>query len=51
MKIAAKETDETMYWLELCEGVGTYQSVNTLLNESASILKVLSKIIASSKKS
>jgi four helix bundle protein len=49
MKIAAKETDETEYWLLLCKGSDLYPDCNELLNACTSIIKVLSKIIASSK--
>lgn len=51
MKIAAKEADETEYWLLLCknsEGY-QYQDCNKLLEKCSSIIKVLSSIIATSK--
>jgi four helix bundle protein len=50
LKIAAKEADETEYWLKLCEKSESYSDPGTLLQEIESINKVLSKIIASSKK-
>ena len=49
MKIAAKETDETIYWLLLCEKAENYPAFNSLVEDAESILRVLSKIIASSK--
>ncbi|MEO7924694.1 MAG: four helix bundle protein [Chitinophagaceae bacterium] len=49
MKIAAKEADETEYWLLLCDRTGGYPDCKQLLDECSSIIKVLSKIIASSK--
>ena len=49
MKIAAKEADETEYWLLLCKFAPTYPSNEELLNKVQQILKVLSKIISSSK--
>ena len=49
MKIAAKEADETIYWLLLCQKTESYPALNSLYDESESILRVLSKIIASSK--
>lgn len=49
MKIAAKEADETEYWLLLCRKSDAYADCEGLLNDCASIIKILSKIIASSK--
>jgi four helix bundle protein len=49
MKIAAKEADETEYWLQLCDKSDGYPDCRELLADCTSIIKVLSKIIASSK--
>ena len=49
LKIAAKEADETEYWLLLCKNSEGFANCDTLLNNCSSIIKVLSKIIASSK--
>ena len=49
MKIAAKEADETEYWLLLCKKSEGYFDCDSLLNMCNSIVKILSKIIASSK--
>jgi four helix bundle protein len=49
MKIAAKEADETEYWLLLCKECSNYPSDDFLLDEVVSIQKVLSKIISSLK--
>ena len=49
MKIAAKEADETQYWLELCNGSKTYPRCDELLQDLSSIIRVLSKIIGTSK--
>ena len=49
LKIAAKETDETEYWLALCKNSETYADCRDLQQKCSSINKVLSKIIASSK--
>jgi four helix bundle protein len=49
MKIAAKEADETEYWLLLCKASAGYPDCDGLLLQCTSIIKVLSKIIASSK--
>ena len=49
VKIAAKEADETEYWLLLCLHSKSYPDPNDLLLKIKSIIKVLSKIISSSK--
>ncbi len=49
LKIAAKEADETEYWLLLCKSSDGYKNCDELLQNCTSIMKVLSKIIASSK--
>jgi len=49
LKIAAKEADETEYWLLLCNNAEGYIKCDELLADSRSIIKVLSKIIATSK--
>lgn len=51
MKIASKEADETEYWLLLCKFSKNYPSNELLLEKIASIIKVLSKSIGSSKQS
>ncbi len=51
LKIAAKEADETEYWLQLCNQIDHYPNANDLLVKIESIHKVLSKIISSSKQS
>jgi four helix bundle protein len=51
MKVAAKEADETEYWLGLCNKAEDYPNCEYLLNETNSIIKVLSKIISTSKSS
>lgn len=50
-KIAAKEADESQYWLELCKASKHYPDPDNPLDELTSIAKVLSKIISSSKSS
>ncbi|MFN2261921.1 MAG: four helix bundle protein [Psychroflexus sp.] len=50
-KIAAKEADETQYWLELCKESEYYPNPEIELFEDLKvIIKVTSKIISSSKK-
>ncbi len=51
LKIAAKEADETEYWLLLCNESKSYPSNNELLLKLIDIKKVLSKIISTTKKS
>lgn len=51
LKIAAKEADETEYWLLICNRSENYRECSELLDKILSIKKVLPKIIASSKKS
>jgi four helix bundle protein len=51
LKIAAKEAEETEYWLEICQQSKSYPNCEELLSQVLSIKKVLSKIIASSKSS
>lgn len=50
MKVAAKEADETEYWLMLCDQSEECPDCNDLLVDCDSIIKILSKIISSSKK-
>lgn len=49
MKIAAKEADETEYWLLLCSLSKTYPKNPVLLEKLIEIIKILSKIISTSK--
>jgi four helix bundle protein len=49
MKIAAKEASETLYWLILCERSESYKYTPKLKEDLDEILRILSKIIASSK--
>ncbi len=50
LKIALKEADETEYWLFLCEAIESYPNCQEQINELQPILKLLNKIISSSKK-
>ena len=49
LKIASKEAGETEYWLLLCKESEGYQECNDLIRECNVIIKVLSKIIATTK--
>jgi len=50
MKIAAKETDETEYWLELCRQSENYPNPDKLLMQIIEIKKLLNAIISTMKK-
>jgi len=50
MKVAAKEADETEYWLELCKHAQNYRDPGELLTQIVSIKKLLNAIIATTKK-
>ena len=50
LKIAAKETEETEYWLLLCKYSDTYPFNEELLSMIIEIKKLLTSIISSSKK-
>ncbi|HEY6435620.1 MAG TPA: four helix bundle protein, partial [Ignavibacteriaceae bacterium] len=49
-KIAAKEAEETQYWLLLCDYSKTYPDCKGLLAEIDAINNVIGKIISSSKR-
>ncbi len=49
LKIAAKEADETEYWLQLCEKSKKYPSPDRLFKSLLSIRKLLNSIIATMK--
>jgi len=49
MKIAAKEADETEYWLLICKNVQSYPTNLVLIEKVNELQRILSKIISSSK--
>lgn len=49
MKLAAKEAEETQYWLLLCEYSPNYPECKELISKLDEIQKVLSKILSSAK--
>jgi four helix bundle protein len=51
LKIAAKEADETEYWLLLCMETKEYDETKVLLDDLSHIILILSKIISTTKKS
>lgn len=50
LKIALKEVDETKYWLLLCKFSDGYPDCENLLTTIGEIKKILSKIIATTKR-
>ena len=50
LKIAAKESEETEYWLLLCKHSKNYPEANDLIEKNLQVKKLLSSIISSSKK-
>jgi len=49
LKIAAKESEETEYWLLLCQHAKNYPDPQYLLDKNLRIKKLLSSIISTSK--
>jgi four helix bundle protein len=49
MKIAAKEADETEYWLLLCKYAKNYPDPSNLIEGLNEIIKVISKILSTAK--
>jgi four helix bundle protein len=50
LKISAKECDETVYWLLLCEASENYPDCSALLEDCKELGLILSKIIGSAKR-
>ena len=50
LKVAAKEAEETDYWISLCKHSASYPNVALLEAQITSILKLLNKIISTLKK-
>ena len=49
MKIAIKEANETLYWLLICEKSENYPTNSSLKNMVEELIRIISKIIISSK--
>ena len=49
LKIAAKEADETEYWILICKYSSSYPFEESLLDSVKELIKIISKIISSSK--
>ena len=50
MKIAAKEAEESQYWLWLCDYARNYPDCKILINKLEDINKVLGKILSTAKR-
>lgn len=50
IKIAAKEAEETQYWLWLCEDSKNYPSCTHLIEKAEEINKILGSILTTAKK-
>ena len=50
IKIAAKEADETQYWLTLCELSKGYPDINILTNKLTELQKILNSILGTSRR-
>ena len=50
IKIAAKEADETQYWLTLCDYSKTYPDCKFLLDKLEELTKIIGKILTTSKR-
>ena len=48
-KIAAKEVDETKYWLKLCKSSKNYPACEHLVSMLVEIDKIITKIVSTSK--
>ena len=48
-KIAAKEIEETIYWLELCNFSESYPNAGVLIEQINTISRIVNKIIITSK--
>jgi four helix bundle protein len=49
IKIAAKEAEETKYWLTLCKKADSYPDPGELIEKLQIIIKILNKIIVTAK--
>jgi four helix bundle protein len=49
IKIAAKEADETQYWLMLCSYSSSYPDCGALVNKLVEIQKIINKILGTAK--
>jgi four helix bundle protein len=50
MKIAAKEAEETQYWLLLCDRAVNYPDCQTLITKLEEVSRIISAILSTAKK-
>jgi four helix bundle protein len=50
MKVAAKEANETLYWLSICDKMNNFGLPVSLLDEINQMIAIISKIIISARK-
>ena len=50
LKIAAKEADETQYWLALCAYGENYPDTNSISNKLTELQKIINTILGTSKR-
>jgi four helix bundle protein len=50
IKIAAKEADETQYWIALCSYGENYPDTNIILNKLTELQKIINAILGTSKR-
>lgn len=50
LKIATKEANETWYWLTLCNRSDDYPNCDSLISNLTELLKILNKIISTTRK-
>jgi len=50
MKLAAKEANETFFWLLLCQKIGQYAGQQSLTGKAEELAKIISKIIYTTKR-
>ena len=50
MEPAAKEADETQYWITLCEFADGYPETNVIANKLTELQKIMSAILGTAKR-
>jgi len=50
VKVAAKEAEETEYWLMLCKHSENYPEDQTLIDQVVVLKKIMSKILSNARK-
>ena len=50
MKVAAKEAEETQYWLLICDHARNYPDCKPLLSKIEELQKILNKILSTAKR-